>query len=394
MNMTSLTSRQKSYFALLVFIMLPLGGMSTDIYLPSLPALSHYFGVSKGLVQTTVTSYILALGLSQLVAGPLSDAYGRKKMILAAITLQLLAVLAILFVPNVYGMIFFRFFQGMGAAFMMVPARAVISDLFEGAELKRQFNYCTISFALGPLVAPFLGGYLQQFFGWQANFIFIFIYGLLLASYILFVFKETLRIQRPFAVNHLWKNYTTILSNRAFLTGTIFASLVWGYGALFNLTGPFLIQITLHYNAITYGHIALLMGLAYLLGTIFNQVLFNYNHRKKTLIAICFILVAVVSMFSLIGLGFFNLMTLTIPTFMMIMSGGFIFPIYVSESIVIFPQLAASANACFFSFIWVIYSIFTIIAVFLKAHSLFPLSLAYSGLSLIILLVYLLRGKA
>ena len=172
-NSATFISKQKLYFAILVNIIVPLAGISTDIYLPSLPAISTHFNVTKTFVQLTVASYVIAVGLAQLLAGPISDAYGRKNLLLIAIFTQLLAVLAIIFSPSIDWMILFRFVQGLGAAFMLVPARAILNDVFHGSELKKQFNYCTISFALGPTIAPFLGGYLQHYFGCQANFIFI-----------------------------------------------------------------------------------------------------------------------------------------------------------------------------------------------------------------------------
>ena len=383
-----LSSRQKLIFVILVNIIVPLGGMSTDIYLPSLPAMSLHFDISKALVQLTVTAYVIAMGLSQLLAGPVSDAYGRKKLLLMALSTQFIAVFAILFSPSITWMIFFRFVQGLGAAFMVVPARAIINDVFDGPELKKQFNYCAISFALGPIVAPFLGGYLQHYFGWQANFIFILVYALLLACLVLFIYQETLLNKKSFSMHHLWKNYHTILSHRYFLVSALFIGMAVGYTALFNLTGPFLIQTVLHHSAITYGHIALSMGLAWFLGNTLNRVLFSYNPKTKTKFALWLTFATTLIMFTLTHLGFFNILTLTLPTFVMILLSGFIFPIYIGECMVIFTDLAASANACLFGITWMMFAFFTVEATFLKVHSLSPLAINYIGISLISLLFY------
>jgi len=382
------TSHQKLILMILVNITIPLAGMSTDIYLPSLPAISAHFNITKALVQLTVPSYVIAMGLSQLVAGPLSDAYGRKKLLLMAIFTQLFAVSAILLSPSIYWLICFRFIQGLGAAFMVVPARAIINDVFDGHELKKQFNYLMISFALGPIIAPFLGGYLQHYFGWQANFIFILVYIILIALLLLFVYRETLVNTKPFSMDHLWKNYHKILSNRYFLVCSLFVAMAWGYGAIFNVTAPFLIQTTLHHSAITYGHIALSMGFAWFLGNTMNRILFRYDTKTKTKTALWLTLVTTLIMFSLTQLGFFNITALALPTFVMILLSGFIFPQYIGECMVIFTDLAASANACLFSFIWIIFGGFTIIATFLKVHSLFPLSVTYIGVSVMSLLFY------
>ncbi len=388
MNSKGYTSKQKLYFALLVNLLIPLAGMSTDIYLPSLPAMSAYFNVDKALVQLTVTSFVIAMGLSQFLAGPIADAYGRKKLLLLAISTQLLALFAIVFSRSVDWMIFFRFVQGLGAAFMIVPARAILNDVFESHELKKQFNYSTISFALGPIIAPFLGGYLQQYFGWQASFLFILIYAILLFLAVALTYRETQNNARPFSMQHMWKNYHIILSNRYFLLSALLAGMVWGYGAFFNVTGPFLIQIAMHHSAITYGHIALWMGLAWFLGNTSSRILFNYDIETKTEIALWLTVATSIIMFIIAQLGFFNILTLAIPTFMIILLSGFIFPIYIGECMVLFQNLTGSANACLFGLIWLIFGGFTSIATLLRGYSLIPLTLTYLVLSIFILLFY------
>ncbi|MCP4475198.1 MAG: multidrug effflux MFS transporter [Gammaproteobacteria bacterium] len=384
----NITARQKRYFSLLVNTIIPLGGMGTDIYLPSLPAISAHFHVAKELVQLTVTFYVIAVALGQFISGPISDAYGRKKLLLIAVVVQLISALAIIFSPSIYLTILLRFIQGLGAGFMMVPARAIISDLFKKDEVKKQFNYLTISYAVGPIVAPFIGGYLQHYFGWQSNFIFIVSYALLLFLVLLFLYRETIINPHPFSISHLWKNYHTILSQRYFLLGTLFVGTCFGYIALFNVTGPFLVQITLKRTAITYGHFALLMGFAWFLGNILNRVLFHHSVKVKTQIGLWLTLITVALMLLFIKMGFANIFTLAIFTFLTIMFNGFMFTIYVSENLAIFPHLAASANACLFSIGWLMYAGYSVLGTALKIHSLSPFAITYTAIAIIALLFY------
>ncbi len=387
-NRDRVNTDRKRYFAILVNIIIPLGSASSDIYLPSLPAIADHFGVLNALVQLTVMAYAFAMGLAQIIAGPISDALGRKKLLMTAIMIQLIAVIAIIFSPSIYWIIGFRFIQGLGAALMMVPARAIINDIFEGHELKKQFNYTTMAFAIAPIVAPFFGGYLQEYFGWRASFIFILIYIVLVGLLVWLTYKETLAKRKPFSVHHFWKNYQIILSNRYFLIMVFFVSLAWGYGALFNVVGPFLIQVTLHHSAVTYGHTALFMGLAWFLGNLMNRVLFRYEIKLKTQVAIWFNVVITLVMLILVTSGFFNIPTFIIPAFILILLSGFMFPMYVGECLVIFKDLAASANACLFSFVWIFFSIYVSIAAMLKAHSLMPISIAYVSIGFVTLIFY------
>lgn len=390
------THAQKVRFAILVNFIFPLGGISTDIYLPSLPAILVHFHSVKSLVQLTVTSYVLAMGVAQLIAGPISDAYGRKKLILIALSIQLISVLAILHSPDIYWMIFFRFTQGLGGGLMMVPARAILNDVFKGHELKVQFNYATISFAIGPIIAPFIGGYLQHYFGWKANFNFILCYIAIVAVLLLIIYRESISAKRAFSINHLWQNYLIILSNKFFVLGSLFVGVIWGYVALFSVAGPFLVQTVMHKSAITYGHIALLMGVAWFIGNISNRFIFHIPEKSKIKPALWLTFITIIIMIILSYAGFFNIPSLVIPTFIIVMLSGLIFPIYIGECLVIFSTLAASANACLFSIVWIMFGLFTFIAALLKVQSFLPLALAYLGTNIMGFVIYyglLLRLK-
>ncbi|MEM9244017.1 MAG: MFS transporter [Pseudomonadota bacterium] len=369
--------------------MTPLVGMNTDIYIPSLPAMSIHFHVTKALVQLTVPAYIIAMSIAQLIAGPVSDALGRKKLLLIAVISQIIAVLLILFSPSIYWILCARFIQGMGAAMMIVSARAVVSDIFSGPELKKKISYFTIVFSLGPIIAPFIGSYLQHYFGWQANFIFVLIYAAVIFLLLFITYQETILKPHPFLIKDLWGNYSIILSNKRFLLISLFAGLMLGYSQLFCIVGPFMVQVVLHKSAIVYGHIALFIGLAWFLGNTLNRVLFRYDSKIKTQFALWIILIAVLLLLLFAQLGFFNVISLTIPVLIMTLFGGLMFSIYVSESLVIFTtDLSASANGCVFSIIWIVFFGYTSSATLLKTHSLLPLSMAYLGVILVSLLFY------
>lgn len=386
----TLSTQQKNIYALLVFIMIPLAGMSTDIYLPSLPAIATNFGVSKLTVQMTVTSYVFAVGISQLIAGPISDAIGRRKLLIGSLLLQIFSVASILMTHNIYVIIMLRFTQGLGAAFMGVPARAILNDIYEGEELKKKFNYCTISFALGPIIAPFIGGYLQHYFGWHSNFIFILVYAVLILALIALIIKETIPQKLKFSIHHLYQNYQTILSNKTFLIMIIFIGCLWGYGGMFNVAGPFLVQKAMGFTPVTYGYVALTTGFAWFLGNLTNRFLFKVSREVKTKVALMVIALISVAMLVFAILGNFNLFTLVIPTVFIMFFAAILFPLYIGECLVMFPKLAGSANACLFGATWLIYSFFTVIGSTLKSHSLTPISICYVATIIAGSLVYTL----
>lgn len=373
---------RKLLLALLANFFIPLAGISTDIYLPSLPALAHDFSVGKAYVQLTVTSFVIGMGIMQLIAGPLSDAIGRKKLLVASALTQIIAIILVLYSPTMDWMIGFRFIQGSAAAFMIVPARAILNDSFEGDALKKQFNYATISFALGPILGPFIGGYLQHYFGWHANFIFILCYAVIALLLACFVYHETIAAKHRFSVTHLWHNYVTVVENRLFVVSTLFTACLFGYTAFFNVAGPFLIEVALKQTPITFGHMALLMGVAWFLGNVTNRLLFHMNKTRKAMIALVITAISALVMFVLSLCGYFTVSLVVVPLFFMIMMSGGIFSLFASECLSMFRKMAASANAFFFGMTWLSFAIFTLIAAATKAQSLVPISAALFGLSL------------
>jgi len=379
---------KKYYLSILVMLLIPLAGMSTDIYLPSLPAIAAHFGVYKSLAQFTVTAYIFAMGLGQFIAGPVSDALGRKKLLVTSLSLQVLSVFAILHSPSIHWIIVLRFIQGAAAAFMIVPARAILNDIYEGDKLKKQFNYLTIAFAVGPIIAPFIGGYLQHYIGWKANFYFILIFAFVLLLVVLFILYETIAETTRFSPNKILHNYKIILTNKHFAVGSLTLGILFGYTGLFNVSGTFLIQIGMHHSAIVYGRIALLVGFAWFLGNLINRLAFHINKKFKAQIALLLSFLASLCMFILSWSGYFNLPTFVVPTFVVTLFSAVFFSTYAAECLTLFPRLAASANGALFSITWIMYSFYTFIASFLKPHSLVPISVIYILVGLVALGLY------
>ena len=157
--------------ALLVALMVT-SQVAITIFLPSLPSMAGDLSTSQALVQMTVSAYLGAFALAQLVVGPISDAFGRRKPMLAGLVLFTLASLACAAAPGVEFLIAARVFQAFGGCVCIVVARAIVRDTSDGATATRAMAYLGMSLALAPMVAPLIGGQLETAFGWQANFLF------------------------------------------------------------------------------------------------------------------------------------------------------------------------------------------------------------------------------
>ena len=147
-----------------------LGSVSMALYTPAMPTLVTVFGTSMSLVKATLTAYFFGFAVTQLVCGPLSDAYGRRPVALAFLVLYGLGGLGGLLAPSIEVLIAARLVQGIGAAVGVSVSRAVVRDLFTGRESARVLNAIGIVLSIGPAVAPTLGGVILQVAGWRAIF--------------------------------------------------------------------------------------------------------------------------------------------------------------------------------------------------------------------------------
>lgn len=153
-----------------------MGAMSLNIFLPSLPAMALHFGADYAVMQLSVSLYLVATAVLQLVIGPLSDRYGRRRVMLAALTVFILATLGAMLAQNVTQFLAFRLIQAVIASGLAL-SRAVVRDMVDDAGAASRIGYVTMGMALVPMVSPMLGGALESAFGWQSSFAVLALFG-------------------------------------------------------------------------------------------------------------------------------------------------------------------------------------------------------------------------
>lgn len=367
----------RKLYSAIVFLGILISGMCIDIYSPSLPAVTQFFQVDKSMVQLTIATYVFGYAFAQLFAGSHSDSIGRKLPLVVAAFLFTVVSFLIPYSETIYQLQGLRFLQGVTVAYINVPIRAVISDLFKGDEFYKEMNYVTIAWSLGPIVAPALGGYFQHYMGWQASFYFLAAYGGLIFILSAVILPETIAKRRHFSAKQLLANYWLILTNRDYFLGITVMGLLYAMLILFGVVCPFLIQNVLGYSPIDFGHMALLIGLAWFMGNLTNRVLYRVNMASKVRFAMMAMTITSFVMLLIALKETIWIYDIIAPLVIIFYFGGIIYPNHFAHCIALFRELAASAGALLGTVVVFLAGVGSVLGVFLKSHTQIPLTLTY-----------------
>ncbi|WP_062384385.1 multidrug effflux MFS transporter [Demequina iriomotensis] len=191
-----MSRRQKLLYVVVLGALVALGPFTVDMYLPAFPTVAADLAASDAAIQLTLTATTIGFALGQLVVGPLSDSLGRKKPLVIATVLHILASAAIVFAPTVEWVMAGRVLQGVGAAGGAVVAMAMVRDLFAGQALIRMLARMALVTGLAPVLAPVIGSQLLNFVDWRGLFVALALYGTAVVLVVGGVIKETMPLER------------------------------------------------------------------------------------------------------------------------------------------------------------------------------------------------------
>ncbi|MBA3661683.1 MAG: multidrug effflux MFS transporter [Gammaproteobacteria bacterium] len=262
--------RQNLKIILIICLISSLGRFVLDSYLPSLPAISHYFMISDKRTQLTLTLYLLGFSLSQLIYGPLSDRYGRRTIILIGLGIFLTGSLICTLALSPMILLLSRLVAGIGAGACGVLNRAIASDCFKGADFSQAWSYTTSALVLTLVFAPILGGYVQDVLGWRGNFFIATIFVIAVFIIILQFLPETKNslTQPNLKIRAVIVSYYRILFSKTFFMCTLCYTLAFSGLILYFQISPLLFINVYGLTATQYGWSSLVIAGSYLVGGI------------------------------------------------------------------------------------------------------------------------------
>ena len=254
---------------LLLALLLGLQPVTTDLYLPALPAITEGFGAGMGQAQLTLTALLLAFGLSQLVWGPLSDRYGRKPILLWGMAAYVLASVACAFAPNMAWLVAGRALQGVAMGAGVMAARAVVRDLYAPAQGATVMSQALTGLGIIACACAPIGGILTDTLGWRVALLVLAVFGAVTFALVLVRFEETLARPNPHALHlrSLLRANWQILQHPTFRAWNALST--GSYMGLFTFLAcsAFVFTRSMGYSKTAYGFFMLSMSLSYIVGT-------------------------------------------------------------------------------------------------------------------------------
>ena len=378
-----------------LFIMSALTQAGLVLYTPAFLQISQAFHIAPALVQITLTAYLLGFGISQLFYGPLSDRWGRKKILIGSMFIFSLGCLWCIYASTYEGLFISRGIQGFGAGACMTLARAILRDCFNGKNYIYAASFLSAGFALGLGLSPVIGGHLLLYFPWQSEFICLLGCGIALLFGFIFFLPETHVPEEPKpSIGLFWqqtfKHCVRILKDRQFMCCLIGGVMAYGVVIAYTTMGPFLFQDTLGFSATAYGWLTFLIAIAYYASASTNRKLIHrFNPIQIMKLGLVLILIAgVLMLIPRVLFHSLNLYFIIIPLMIATYGQALIWSNTIALALQDLSKIAGTAAALFSCLQMMLSAALSAILAILSANNQLPLALTIIVLGLISWLMF------
>lgn len=313
----------------LLIIIGSLAPLSADAYLPALSLLTGYFNVSDQMLKFSVTAYFIGFAGAQVIFGPLSDAKGRKKVILLGVGIGAVGALICFSAQTIWQFYLGRFVLGVGMASGIPVARAVLKDLFSGKELSEAASSINMVFALMPFITPLIGAYLVSLYEWQRIFQLVFILALIVFAFTYYFLPETNKSLNPslLAPKNLLNAFIAVIKDKSVFVYGFSTLCAFGSAVAYMVSAPFIFLNTLGLSIIEFGWLAGLITLSYIIGgMVNNQLTKKYSLNRIILLAFICMLLASLSIGISLIVWQTNFWVMVINVFFLMLASRMVFP--------------------------------------------------------------------
>ena len=326
------------------------GPFMTDLYLPAFPELMEYFGTTTSLIQLSLTFGVIGLAAGQLVIGPLSDKYGRRRPLILSLTVFVVSTLICLLCRDMITFICFRLLQGIAAAGGVVISRSIAVDLYEGKEFTRFFAMLSAVQGLAPIVAPIAGGLLLGITDWRGIFAVLLLIGVAILA-AAFRFRESLPEERrqTGSVLATFANFRSVLGNKHFVCYMLIQSFAMGVLFAYISSSPFIFQTEYGLTPVMYSVCFAFNGLAIMTG---NLIVPRFGSEERALgIGACCLLIASLVL-AVCLMGGWSVVAIEIGFLVLLFCVGMVLPTSTSLALALERKNSGNASAMlgFFQF--------------------------------------------
>lgn len=338
--------RMTRRFLLMLIVVAAVSPLGINLYLPSMPGMSASLGVDYAAIQFTLSVYLAAVALGQLIIGPVSDRYGRRPVLLGGLVLFVVGSVICMVAPNISVLNAGRVIQALGGCAGITLSRAIVRDMYDRTKAASMIAYVTMGMAVAPMIAPTIGGLLEALQGWRTSFAFLAVFGLGTLVIVHVLLHET----------NPWKGQTTSASE--LLSGyrkLVAIPAFWGFALTAGLTSAsffafvggaaYVVINLMGRTPVEYGMYFGLVSVGYMAGNFCSgRFVGKLGPQRMIWLGALLSLVSVVLMAVLYALDDMQPAFIFVPTTLLGMGNGLVLPNCIAGAVSVKPEMAGAAS--------------------------------------------------
>src|SRR5215208_2830936 len=329
----------------LLIVIAAVSTLGINMYLPSMPGMARAFSVDFTTIQLTLSLYLAAMALGQLIIGPLSDRFGRRPVLLIGLTAFVAGSLICFLAQNVSFLIFGRVVQAMGGSAGITLSRAIVRDLYGRNQVASMIGYVTMGMAVAPMIAPTIGSVLDTYFGWRASFAFLIVFGGSALVFAVWQLYETNHSRGSAdSVRELLRRYGSLFRSRLFWGYTLATSLVSAVFFAFLAGAPYVTIELMGRSPAEYGFYFAIVPSGYILGNfVTGRFAGRVGSNRMILAGTLMVMASVAAMAAAFVTGFVLPAALFGPMFFIGAGNGLVLPSGIAGAVSVKPDVSGAA---------------------------------------------------